>query len=158
MQASDWKERVASVFYAESCCDTQPSAKGAVNTEVQQFVCVICRPGMAFASSKALASHTRAKHKIKTSVRLYVRGTCCPVCGVDFQHRARVLKHLGDTRRQCRAKLFAGDYPTMTESEAEKLDVDDCSLRRECYRSGHTSVLAMAPATKHGKPVGRCTR
>ena len=153
-----WKENVASTFYTESCCDWQPSNRPTGEKDVQLFVCDLCQPNMAFATKKGLASHTQAKHKIKTDVRLYVSDSCCPVCNTDFRHRARVLKHLGDTRRPCRQKLFTGEYAMMIESEATKLDEADRTLRRQFWRAGHTSILATAPAMKNGKAIGRCTR
>ena len=154
----EWKKSVSHIHYIDSCCDRTAIKPSNGTSPVQLYSCTLCSPSRCFSSEKALASHRRATHSIKTEVRAYVDGSICPVCKVDFRQRVRVLQHLGDTRRPCRQRLFDGNYPRISEEAMLRLDEVDRHYRRQCQQEGYTGIIARDSAMKGGKPVGRCTR
>eukprot|EP00973_Karenia_brevis_P024125 3329553-Karenia_brevis.AAC.1 len=101
----------------------------------------------------------RSKHDIRCPTRAYVAGSVCPICETDFGQRVRCLKHLGDARRPCRAKLLQSSLSMLPPDEVKRLDAIDNECRKRWRKEGHTQVLATTPAVnKQGKVVGRCTR
>ena len=141
-----------------SCLDSKASA--AEISQANQYMCNVCsgldRP--AFATPKALASHMRTVHKIRTPMRAYADSNgVCPACATTFCSRLRLLAHLCDSRRpRCRNYILGSGLPTLSAERVAKLDSEDREARRLAKRQGHTTVLAKAAAVKaDGRRTGR---
>ena len=101
-----WKREVDRVFFTESSCDRVPASAEGAASRALSFHCPSCP--CAFASQRALDSHARAKHGIRSPYRERVRSSACPCCCIDFRTRVRLLNHLGDKRRpRCEIRFEA---------------------------------------------------
>eukprot|EP00973_Karenia_brevis_P014898 2033769-Karenia_brevis.AAC.1 len=61
--------------------------------------CSVCANAPVFKHAKALASHMRSKHGVRSDMNKYIGDTgVCPVCGTDFHNRVRLLAHVSDMR------------------------------------------------------------
>lgn len=169
--SSAWEDAVALIFFTGSCNDKVSSSTGSTDipsssNQVHQYVCDICaasdrglRP--SFATSKALESHKRTKHKQLNAFRFYVDADGkCPVCKTVFNSRIRCLAHLSDRRRTaCADQIRAGTFRKIPEATVLQLDLADREARREAQRSGHSHTLAQKPATRHdGRVTGRVVK
>jgi hypothetical protein len=126
-----------------------------------QFACETCpapRPG--FSSAKALASHMRARHGVRSPIKRYVDDSAaCPACGASFCTRIRVIAHLSDARRaSCRREILVDDTHLLPLALFQKLEARDRVLRREALQSGHTHPIAAGSArTAAGRRIGFVT-
>ena len=137
---------------SNSCAS--PTA-GVLTNTVAGFSCAEC--SATFASTRALSTHTRAKHGQRTVLRNFVDGSgVCLVCRVTFSNRLRVIAHVskkrcrGKATRSCRDVLLSGVVPELDSSRVERLDASDAILRREAKRRGrsHPTVLVRASRSK----------
>jgi len=162
--SSAWGDAVAGIYFTHSCNDKVSSS--GPSTQAHQYVCDICtasenglRP--SFATSRALESHKRSKHKQLSEFRFYVDADGkCPVCHTTFNSRIRCLAHLSDRRRtKCAGQIRAGIFCKIPEATVLQLDLADREARREAQRSGHSHPLAQKPATRHdGRVTGRVVK
>ena len=141
---------VDQIFFWQSVLDPVFDSQGQAS--VQGFCCLACKPCATFSSEKALQSHIRAKHKVRSSIPLYINDTgLCPICKADFRSRIRVISHLSDVRRpKCRDRILAGEVPAIAELLFVQLQDRDKQLRKEALHQGHTHPIATGPALSAG--------
>ena len=119
-----------------------------------EFVCVQCSDvspdsKCVFDSQRALDSHARCKHGVRTDIRTYIGNTTvCPACNVKFSCRVGLVTHLSDKRRpKCPAKVRLLCQPISDEQLAQ-LDEADKLVSREAQRKGYSHPLIAVPACK----------
>lgn len=145
------------IFFVESQCDIGTAVVFDGSALVVPFACSMC--SSVFASDTALKSHTRTKHGVQVSQRLFCLpdGTC-QACGTWFHSRLRLLARLCDSRRTgCWDRICASPtvFSRLSLGECAKLDCSDNVKRREARRSGHSHHLAVGQAhNAKGVPVG----
>jgi len=102
-----------------------------------------CQCETKFATARALASHRRIKHGVRTVFRQHIDGSGkCPGCRVNFHTRLKVLEHLGDVRRHQKCRDATQSLPALPEEEVARLDGLDRTARNDARRAGHTHPLA----------------
>ena len=161
MMSCDWVDAVSHLFFDSKVGDkvvVEPVGTNPLTT----FRCSLCPAPenlTNFLSKKALDSHIRSRHKVKTEVRILApESGKCMVCKAQFQSRLRLIAHLSDTRvrrDRCRVKVLSGDIRPLSAATVERLDNVDTMLRREAHRSGRSHPLAVGQARRaNGKAVG----
>ena len=73
---------------------------------------------MTFQSPEGLGSHKARMHQHRCRTRMFVSGSRCPACGVDFGSRMRARFHLKSGARRCR-EAFLNDMLTPLSPEAQ---------------------------------------
>ena len=145
VDADTWTEVVQSICFYESVCDKSRSK--AYPEVVASFVCSKCN--QSFAHSKALQSHVRAKHGIRTDRRLYAAADgVCRACNKKFSTRLRLIAHWSDKRRpKCWSWVLtnATPLPTSVVAELDELDKVQC---RQARQIGHTVPLSSGPVVQ----------
>jgi len=80
----DWNRLVQQIFYTESVLD-KDAALPHMSSGLSSFTCQMCDNPISFPTRKALMSHQRAKHGIKSPKRYYADSSGeCLVCGTVF--------------------------------------------------------------------------
>jgi hypothetical protein len=154
---SAWSAFVDRISFVESMCDEVKTTRSRLLGRACNFSCDYC--DAAFASPFARDAHTRARHKVRSVYHARVAASICPCCGTQFHTRLRVLNHLGDRRRPTCGAFVVKHCPVLNPALVLKLAEKDRTDRREAWRSGHTHVLALLPATRRdGTTVGRASR
>ena len=155
-----WFSAVHALRYLHSACDRHKTDEAAA-AGARIFGCDICAQSgetvPAFGTLRALKSHQRAKHGIRTPMRFYVKADGkCICCGTVFHTRLRCIAHLADTRRdKCWLHILATRPPRLPTPTVEALDALDREQRKMAFKKGHTHPLAQGSAiTKHGKRIG----
>ena len=97
--------------------------------------------GDAFSTAKALASHRRCKHGVRSQWRYFIRSSTCPSCQRDFKLRVRCLNHLGDRRRPACADFVVKNCQRLPDVEVLRLDTLDAEQRLLARKAGRTQVL-----------------
>ena len=113
----------------------------------------------AASNAKSLSVHRWAKHKRTCNIRKYVGSTfVCSVCGVDVRCRARLIKHLSETRTRSKIRTtpcriaFLEQLPPLVDCEVfDRLEKADKLLMKEARRNGHLRVIALTPDLKCAK-------
>ena len=105
----EWKDATSNIFWDESAADPSVEIVGAGGSvlSAQICCCFACVAGdeersaaPQFKSLKALQSHQRVKHGIRSPMRFFASGSgVCPACHTNFRQRLRLLAHLCDSRR-----------------------------------------------------------
>ena len=154
----EFRQAIACVYFVESSCDRGAEiVVGLEQARVRAHKCDVC--GMTFCSTKALASHSRAKHDVRVAQRLFCdeHGEC-QVCGTQFRTRLRLLAHLCDSRRsRCWDAICTNTFKFKEMSHKRCAELDDCdrAARTSAYKEGRTHPLAVGAArTREGKLVG----
>ena len=147
---------VGGLFFVESLCDRNDN-HNAPEARVLNFPCKACT--VASASSKALASHMRAKHRQTITIKNFLPNSKCPACDTDFQQRLRCIAHVSESRRpRCREYILANCHQ-LSQSVCVQLDEHDRVYRRQAKRAGRTHHIADVLAIKkNGSVVGRAGR
>jgi len=110
------------------------------------FPCSHC--GYRANSTQQLSLHLFSKHAIKDSIRLYVKGTRCHICLIDFHKHENVLNHVRRGRTPCRRQaLLYGPLLSTEEADARDLTIR-CSnvklqrkgLRRHALAGPHVQL------------------
>ena len=139
-----WNAAVKSILYVESVAVVGNAAVDSA--VVHPFACASCPA--AFASRKALGSHTRVKHKVLAPQRLHAGAECkCASCGTTFGSRLRLLAHPSDARRPM-CWLAVQKLQPMGLDACAMLDAADTDSRRLAWRSGHTHAIAKGVAVR----------
>ena len=124
---------------------------------VTLWPCVEC--GVDCGSRQQLAVHTSRKHGLNTSIRAWVRGTCCEVCLVEFHTRDRLVAHLAYRSEICRLNVLRVQQP-LSDDELKALDVAArgdvrvlvasgrrrCHAVHKCFRTCGPLPLTLDPA------------
>eukprot|EP00973_Karenia_brevis_P096181 12431002-Karenia_brevis.AAC.1 len=154
---NEWKELVTGY------CEFEDPALERVTAQLShhhKYSCTLCPCRPVFKSAKALASHMRAKHKIRSPINKYIDSSGkCPVCGMKFSNRERVLAHVSERRIRnragrpnCRQKLLAGAFPILCPDALERATLETRVALRESRKRGHTHVIASTYARKN-RPI-----
>ena len=142
-----WRSAVNTMHFDDSICDTTPAPEPGLH-RVRGHICTVC--SAAFASARALLSHSRRKHGTRVPQREYAHADGrCPVCGTTFGSRTRLLRHLCDSRRdKCWTAIQAepDSYPRLAAAALVALDLRDRTARRDAFRAGHSYPIAVGPA------------
>ena len=156
----EWKQLLARLAPSSTAADA-PSVRQklpAQGAQVQQnngHACADC--GMSFSTEKAMQQHRRIRHACRQEARCFVSGPQCPVCGITFTCRPKVLAHLADVRCRgsssrsllpCGARLKLGMYEPLPAAEVEHLDQADRVLRASARKQGHTQPRAIGRAAR----------
>ena len=80
-----------------TCRDVVAAQKG----DTTDFVCDVC--GVAFSSHVELASHKTSKHGVRVPYRAMIGSSICKACLTDFRTRIKVIKHVTNCSKRCRA-------------------------------------------------------
>jgi len=147
---------VNQIFFSHSVLDSCPDKASAAAFD-QRFQCSQCVPPVAFSTGKALQSHMRTKHRVRSSISMYIDDSgLCPICSTNFRSRIRVISHLSDVRRpKCRDCILTGCVPVIADSLYVQLQERDKQLRRKALHQGHTHPIASGSArTADGRTVG----
>ena len=158
---NEWEilpDMVAELHFLDSICDKHISA---VATDiVRAFRCDVCGDSCTFASERALRTHKRMKHGIRTDMRFYADadGTC-QCCETLFSTRLRLIAHLSDARRtKCRDWLLTQGRQLDCVIVAT-LDARDKDARQVARTGGLTLPRSHGPAINvQGHTVGRAHR
>ena len=70
------------------------------------------------------------------------RSGICPVCGLFFHTRQRVIHHIEHSCESCKAAVQAGLVQALPEAQMKELDAEDAKERREARKQG-VSYLAL---------------
>ena len=141
-------------FFTESVLDRQAPDATAEPSRVLAFTCCDC--SSMFASARALASHRRSKHGVRSEYRRYVPSSVCPACGTFFSTRVRCLVHIGDHRRPTCAAWLLKHGTLLPPATLDRLDEVDRVQRRDAQRQGLSGPRATLPARrKDGRVIGR---
>ena len=154
---AQWNQMID--LYFEEKEDEEATRQKNKDCTGQRNECKCDRCGLTCYTFKELASHRWHKHKMRSPIRNYVGDVSeCPVCGVDFRSRTRLIKHLMETRvrsrhrtKTCREEfllLNPKEIPTEVLDRLEKWSAEEIQQARQ---EGHTNVLARRPC-KTSKP------
>ena len=138
------------IIFTDSICDQ----KRTETVDAADAVCDICNA--AFATAKALASHRRSKHSIRSAVRFYADADgFCKACQVTFCSRTRISAHITDARRRACYDWLCKHAAPLGDREVEELDVVDRLHRAEARKTGFTQPRSFAPAIRmDGRKTG----
>jgi len=147
-----WPDAVGAFFFLHSVHDrVRPTyAIGVRNA----FVCVQCSDAglgarHVFDSQRALDSHSRTKHGVRSDIRTFIGATTvCPSCSVKFSSRVGLITHLSDKRRPKCPTFVREHYAPIGQELLVHLDALDAALRRNAQRLGYSRPLAHVPARK----------
>jgi hypothetical protein len=108
------------------------------------FQCEEC--GLAFASVQALGLHRRRVHNYMHPIRRMVWGSLCPVCGIQFHTRPRLIQHLAYDSTSCKAVFLDGEPLELSVDFIRTLDAADAVKARTNRRAGLPERFAEVPA------------
>jgi len=152
-----WADAVSMLYFSESRLDQVAQPSAPIVAVVSTFACDKCET--AFASSRALQSHIRIKHKVRCLQRLYAGSSgVCSVCKTIFNTRLRLIAHLSDTRRDkcwCEIRAHPRKYKPLSAELVADLDEKDKVSRPDAQKQGKSHPTAVGSArTSGGKLVG----
>ena len=118
------------------------------------FRCPTC--AAAFGTGKALAQHRRIRHGERMQARRFVGADCsCPVCGIKFASRTRVLAHLAEKRSRgkhggvpCGSAITSGRWAPLPPALIDVLDSADRTERAAAWKRGWTQPHAEVHASR----------
>jgi hypothetical protein len=140
MKDSSWAALISKIHFVASICDH--TAAKSTPSHLQHHV---CECGSAFASSRGLESHRRAKHGVTLAIQDRLPTSICPACFKDFRERTRLLNHVSN-RKQTRCHDWIVQHcrklaPAITAALREEVRIS----RRLAQRSGFTQPKANLP-------------
>ena len=149
-EGSRWSEVISEIHFDDSVCDNIQNTHNNTDVPVpfDTFPCASCEA--KFGTQKALLSHMRSKHGVKTPMRFYAGADfCCQACKTVYSTRTRLLAHLTDSRRsKCFSWCLNNGTPLSEQSVAE-LDDKDRLSRRAAMHAGHTNVHSKGAAVSY---------
>jgi len=165
VMSSDWSDAVSHLFF-DSMLGDKIVVESTHRESLDTWRCPHCPAPdnlKNFISHKALASHIRTMHKVRTEVRFFApESGKCMVCKAQLQSRLRLIAHLSDTRvgrDRCRVKVLSGTMRPLASAIVANLDEADRTMRREAKQSGRSHPIAVGQARKaDGKAVGHVNK
>ena len=147
---AEWRDIVN--LYRNLDDDSQSEIVPVEVSKPRGFKCEEC--GDMLGSSKALAQHSRIKHKnISLPSRCLGDVTRCYICGTEFHTRLALVTHLCDKRIRSKVRgtscgiLYHDSNPTPLGVDAvAALNAKDRALRHSARKDGHTHSIAIRPA------------
>ncbi len=112
--------------------------------DIMAFVARFPHTSGACGRVKLLGHHNRYGHGIVALPHRYARGARCQVCGMEFHHRARLIKHL----QRCPACLQqpVEDTAPVSDGELEQPERKTAAERRCARAAGRCLLEAHFPA------------
>ena len=118
-------------------------------------MCALCVPHEIFPNYRSFAAHVKCKHKILREERKYIDNSAiCPVCGVDFKSRWRVLEHIFTSVRSVKNRTYcidvigSGLFPVIAANLLSKYDAADRILKHQCKHKGVSMPPCKRPASQ----------
>jgi len=149
---AQWRSLVKSMIIQDMPLDS-PVEKTELPAAAARFQCPSCPA--RFPTEKALASHQRAKHKLRSPFLAYLpKSGVCPICRMQFSSRPRLLAHAIETRRRgrrsilCSDLLRAGLASPLPPDEQEEANQADRIQRGAAQKRGRTQPLSSQPAKR----------
>ena len=125
-----------------------------ISTTACLHVCDTC-VNVAFSSSKALKSHMRVKHGVRTDARLFAPADArCKCCLVKFSCRPRLIAHLTDARRTSCITWMREHTLPMDSDVVDDLDTNDRELRAMQRRLGFSQPRSCGAYRQDGRRIG----
>mmetsp|Transcript_132726 Transcript_132726/g.264871 ORF Transcript_132726/g.264871 Transcript_132726/m.264871 type:complete len:539 (+) Transcript_132726:2-1618(+) len=120
----------------------------------EEMVCPEC--DQAFLDNWRLQSHRWKKHGVKSELRKYIGDhSDCPVCGVDFITRPRLIRHLSETRlrskkraKTCRDEFLNSHPLPIDQAVYDQLERRDADVLKKARAAGHGFEIATIRAKK----------
>ena len=141
--SKQWLPMLDSPNYLESVFDTRVARH---QEKVLAHKCFKCTA--AFASQRALASHTRAMHHVRSCMIQFLHATQCPACGTEFYSRIRLLAHLSHSARPTCPAWVKRHVQPMTPAKIATVRAELTTARRSAQQAGRTQVRATTPAKR----------
>ena len=92
---------------------------------------------------KELGAHRARVHgAFRRAWTVVDRSGICPVCGLFFHTRQRVIQHIEHSCESCKAAVQAGMVQSLPEVNVKELDAEDAKERRDARQRG-VSYLAL---------------
>ena len=119
-----------------------PPGIGKDDYDKDEFLCGLCLA--TFSTPGGVATHRRKVHPASAPhpqlLHESVIDGSCPVCGLDFRHRLRVLHHLRERNGvagPCREEVLTGRFLGLHSIDVvSAADEADRLHRRACRRAG----------------------
>ena len=99
-----------------------------------EWPCYEC--GKSFPVRRDLTTHAARVHGYTRLARVYVASEQCPFCLKSFGSRLRAIHHIHYWSRRCLNLMAMGTVPQLPPEVVQKLDSDDCVLRRAHCKAG----------------------
>ena len=94
-------------------------------------------------------------HGVKDSIRLYVNGTRCRICLVEFWRREVLLNHIRRGRTRCKRQVLLRGLVS-TVAQADVLDLESRPFFQDQHRRGLRRHAVEAPCARVHGPLMRC--
>ena len=109
VRSTAWDRAVAELHSSSSALDkVAPRTVDTARSVADGFSCNTDDVRLSLETNKALMSHQRAMHGMKTRARFYAESDgVCQWCKTRFVTRLRAVRHLTDRRSTCLPKLVA---------------------------------------------------
>jgi hypothetical protein len=156
-----WNTLVKQMRITSMGLDAKCAAKvsGSSRTAFDQFRCSVCSSaratGCAFATSKALQTHMRSKHKQRNVLTQYLdTSLTCPVCYVRFGNFPKLLGHVTEGRQRgtrplsCHQVLKSGLVEPVPVAMQQTAQVQARAERSKGRKLGHTTPKVSVPAKR----------
>ncbi len=98
-------------------------------------------------SDQQLALHMFKHHGIKDNIRLYVSGTRCPICLIEFWQREVLLNHVRRGRTPCKRQVLLRG-PVLTSAQADAVDLELRTFYQNQHRRGLRRHAVSAPCIR----------
>ena len=79
---------------------------------------------------KGLGAHRARVHVLRVARTVVDQSGICPVCGLFFHTRQRVIHHIEHSCESCKAAVQAGLVRILPEAQVKDLDAEDAKERR----------------------------
>ena len=91
---------------------------------------------------EATGEAARVHNVFRVARTVVGRSGICPVCGLFFHTRQRVIHHIEHSCESCKAAVQAGLVRILPEAQMKEVDAEDAKERREARKQG-VSYLAL---------------
>ena len=132
--------------------DSISKAMKETKVSVVKVACPEC--GMCFKNDQELSLHRFRKHNVKNSLRSLIGGTVCVCCLKQFHTRYKILSHISQANKKCRA-FYEKCVPPTPFEEQEQLDAQDTIARRKLRYEGRSNRFHPIPTLQCSGPKPR---
>ena len=141
------------------CC-TSPWANVSIHKNAIRVVglnhthfCERCSYGCD--SDRQLALHMFKHHGVKDRIMLYVHGTRCRTCLVEFWRREVLLNHIRRGRTRCKRQVLLRGL-VLTVAQVDEVDLESRPFFQDQHRRGLRRHAVEAPCARVHGPLMRC--
>ncbi len=97
-----------------------------------------------------MALHLFKHHGVKDPIRMYVSGTRCPICLIEFWQREVLLNHVRRGRTPCKRQVLLRG-PVLSLAQADAIDLELRAFFQKQHRRGLRRHAVEAPCIRtHG--------